>query len=198
MKIITFITCFLIALTAAAQNDLEAFEHYKDSLNDNFRGDKLSPLSEMDKKKFNALNFYDFNPALIVNARFEKSENNDELILKTTTQRKPMYVKYGYLHFEIDGKKQRLTVLQSSVREVGSEYYDYLSVMFTDETTGDGSYEVGRYMGLYAPLPEAVVLNFNHTYNPYCAYSNRYSCPIPPSENFMDVRIEAGVKKGFK
>lgn len=198
MKLFFMGFSFLLGLQLSAQNDLAAFEHYKDSLNNNFRGDKLSPLSDMDKEKFNTLNFYDFNPELIVNARFEKLDKGDELLLKTTTQRKPIYVKYGYLHFEIDGKKQRLTVLQSANREVGSEYYNYLSVMFTDKTTGNGSYKVGRYMGLHAPLSEQLVLNFNHTYNPYCAYSNRYSCPIPPSENFMDVKIEAGVQPGFQ
>ncbi|ARN76614.1 hypothetical protein BST97_00555 [Nonlabens spongiae] len=181
-----------------AQNDKAAFEHFKDSLNQNFHGVQLSPLSPAQKTIFNQLNFYEFNPDFVVEARFERNLKDDTVALKTTTARIPVYEVYGYLHFELNGKKQKLAVLKSSNTAPDDEYADYLSVMFTDETSGKGSYSVGRYMGLHAPLPEKLVLNFNHTYNPYCAYSNRYSCPIPPAENHINVAVEAGVKPGFE
>lgn len=195
------IICILflsLSITAESQNDLKDFIRFKDSLNNNFRGDELSPLTEEQKEIFNELNFFDFNPKLIVKARFERKESDNSILLKTTTKRKPLYQVYGYLYFKIDGKNQRLTVLKSTGMSPDDEYADYLSVMFTDETTGDGSYAVGRYMGLHAPLPENITLNFNHTYNPYCAYGKRFSCPIPPRENHINLRVEAGVKEGFE
>ncbi len=192
-----FILLLVFGLSTA-QNDEAAFEHYKDSLNQNFRGQELSPLSPAQKTIFNKLNFYDFNPDFVVEARFERNLKDDQVSLKTTTRRVPVFEIYGYLHFELDGKKQKLAVLKDAESAPDDEYADYLSVMFTDETSGNGSYSVGRYMGLHAPLPEKLTLNFNHTYNPYCAYSNRYSCPIPPAENHIDVAVEAGVKPGFE
>lgn len=197
MKYALLFLILAVAFTSYSQNDQAAFEHYKDSLNNNFKGDELSPLNNLQKRNFHTLNFYDFNPEMIVDARFKKLANDDMVTLKTTTQRKPVYQIYGYLYFELEGKEQRLAVLKNAGIAPGDKYAKYLSIMFTDETTGNGSYGVGRYMGLYAPLPEKVLLNFNHTYNPYCAYSTRYSCPIPPKENHINVAITAGVQPGF-
>ncbi|MDQ3048969.1 MAG: DUF1684 domain-containing protein, partial [Bacteroidota bacterium] len=55
------------------------------------------------------------------------------------------------------------------------------------------SYGGGRYMDLRIPKGKTITLDFNQAYNPYCAYSTGYSCPIPPKENFLDLKVEAGV-----
>jgi len=64
----------------------------------------------------------------------------------------------------------------------------------TDLTSGDGSYGGGRYLEVDVPTKETMIIDFNLLYNPYCAYSYRWSCPIPPKENDLLIRIEAGVK----
>jgi uncharacterized protein (DUF1684 family) len=74
------------------------------------------------------------------------------------------------------------------------ELKDYLFLPFTDWTSGDGSYGGGRFLDAYIPEGDIILLDFNKAYNPYCAYNSGYSCPIPPKENDLDVRIEAGVK----
>ena len=63
-----------------------------------------------------------------------------------------------------------------------------------DKTNGKESYGGGRYLDLEIPEDKIIILDFNKAYNPYCAYSDRYSCPIPPIENHLDVAINAGFK----
>jgi len=71
-----------------------------------------------------------------------------------------------------------------------------LFLPFTDLTNGTVSYGGGRYIDLKIPEEEdAIVIDFNTAYNPYCAYSPRYSCPIPPEENHLEIEIPVGVKQ---
>ena len=74
------------------------------------------------------------------------------------------------------------------------EYIDYLFLPFTDNSNGEESYTGGRYLDLQIPENDKIILDFNQAYNPYCAYSGRYSCPIPPSENHISFPVLAGVK----
>jgi uncharacterized protein (DUF1684 family) len=66
-----------------------------------------------------------------------------------------------------------------------------MDVYFRDATTGDGSYEVGRYVDVEEDR-DGVIVDFNYAYNPACALSPFYNCPIPPTENRLDVAIRAG------
>ncbi|MFT4770764.1 MAG: hypothetical protein ACI9D1_000789, partial [Cryomorphaceae bacterium] len=73
-------------------------------------------------------------------------------------------------------------------------YENQLFVPFTDASNGFGTYEGGRYLEMELPETDSVLVDFNIVYNPYCAYSDRYSCPVPPRENDLEVRILAGAK----
>jgi hypothetical protein len=187
-----------ISLSLFAQEQEQESIDYRKELSLEYKSGENKVLTEREKKNFGYLNFYDFDPEFVVEARFEPLDNTEELLLETSTTRIASYVKYGYLHFTLKGKKCKLLVLSSPSLKDDPEYYNYLSVYFTDQTNGKGSYKVGRYMELRSPLSEKVVLNFNNTYNPYCAYSKRFSCPIPPVENHLPVKVTAGVKEGFR
>ncbi|OUS13047.1 hypothetical protein A9Q93_09560 [Nonlabens dokdonensis] len=194
-----FLAVFLITSTAAVAQDYKKESiDYRQKLSQEYKSGENNVLTAREKKNFGYLNFYDFDPEFVVEARFEPLDNTEELKLKTSTTRIASYVKYGYLHFTLKGKKCKLLVLSSPSLKDDPEYYNYLSVFFTDETNGDGSYKKGRYMELRSPLSDKVVLNFNNTYNPYCAYSERFSCAVPPKENHLPLPVKAGVKKGFK
>ena len=108
----------------------------------------------------------------------------------------PVYVKYADLYFTLKGEKQKLAVYQSQSLKTDPEYYDYLFLPFTDLTNGDSTYGGGRYIDLRIPEDgvKKITLDFNQAYNPYCAYSGGYSCPVPPAENNLDAAITAGVK----
>jgi uncharacterized protein (DUF1684 family) len=115
--------------------------------------------------------------------------------MKTSTARLPEYIKYGELHFVLDGKECHLNVYQNIdlIKKPGFE--DYLFLPFSDLTSGKESYIGGRYIDLTIPKSSTMILDFNTAYNPYCAYNHIYSCPLVPLENDLNVAIEAGVKK---
>ena len=95
--------------------------------------------------------------------------------------------------FKLKGKKFKLNVYQSQDLSRKPEYADYLFLPFTDNTNGLTTYGGGRYIDLKLPLEKTVTLDFNKAYNPYCAYSKNYSCPIPPASNDLDISIPVGV-----
>ena len=105
-----------------------------------------------------------------------------------------MYDIYGTVSFIIQGKTYQLNVYQSHSLKESKEYADYLFLPFMDLTNGKTTYAGGRYIDLKIPKSNEIVINFHTAYNPYCAYSARYSCPVVPEENFIEVEVNAGVK----
>ena len=73
------------------------------------------------------------------------------------------------------------------------EYEDYLFIPFNDLTNGNETYDGGRYLDLKTTSESTIVIDFNKAYNPYCAYNDKYSCPIPPRENDLPIEIKAGI-----
>ena len=115
--------------------------------------------------------------------------------MKTTTSRLPTYEVFGVATFVLDGKELQLNIYQSHRLRETEEYKDYLFLPFTDLTNGEETYGGGRFIDLEIPKGDYITIDFNKSYNPYCAYNKKYSCPIPPKENDLDVRILAGIKK---
>ena len=101
----------------------------------------------------------------------------------------------GRLVFRLQGRTFKLPVYQNVELSMQPEYVNYLFLPFTDRTNGAETYGGGRYVDLHGPLGQRVTIDLNNAYNPYCAYSDRYSCPIPPTENHLDTEVRAGVKK---
>jgi len=92
----------------------------------------------------------------------------------------------------------KLHVYQSQSLLQSDQYKDYLFIPFTDLTSGNGTYEAGRYIDIKSEeiRGDHVIIDFNKAYNPYCAYvKNVYNCPIPPRENDLPVAILAGEKE---
>lgn len=108
----------------------------------------------------------------------------------TSDGKKKEYRKYGKLHFSIEGKEHVLSIYQSLLNH--PEYHDYRFLPFYDFTTGENSYGGGRYIDLHISKGKTRIIAFNKVYNPYCACSTGYSCPLPPRENTLDISIEAG------
>ena len=115
--------------------------------------------------------------------------------MKTTTNRLPKYEVYGIASFELNGNGYQLNIYQSHRLRETDEYKNYLFLPFNDLTNGDETYGGGRFIDLEIPDNDSIIIDFNKAYNPYCAYNPKYSCPIPPEENDLDVHISAGIKK---
>ena len=101
---------------------------------------------------------------------------------------------YGVFVFQVDGQEQRLTAYSAVPAGTGD---DLLFVPFRDATSGKETYGAGRYLDVSRVDTQEYILDFNMAYNPSCAYSPRYNCPYPPSENHLKIPVEAGEKIPF-
>lgn len=178
-----------------SQFSLTAVEKFQKELNAEYADAKTSPLLPEDLKVFKSLNFYPANEKFYVVAKFIRTENELPFEMKTSTDRKPVYVKYGEAHFSIEGQLLKLNIYRNIELSKKEQYKDYLFLPFSDLTCGHESYIGGKYIDLKIPQGDVIVIDFNTSYNPYCAYSPKYSCPKVPLENDLNIEIRAGVKK---
>ena len=192
-----FVTMFMIACNSQGKRPLMGKTKYQQKLNSSYKDATTSPLKKKDLKKFKGLDFFPVDSSFIVSAKLTKTENAPTFEMATTTDRKPLYKEYGVLNFNLKGKDLKLTIYQSQDDLRDEKYIDYLFLPFTDDTSGDDSYGGGRYMDVMISdinSDNFITLNFNNTYNPYCAYNDKYSCPLTPRKNHLDIEIKAGIK----
>lgn len=193
-NIILFIL-FISALSCAQdKRPLLGDTEYQRKQNADFKDALKSPLTVKDRKTFNGLDFFDFDSTYVVTANFKRTPNETPFEMPTTTDRKPRYVKYGELTFTIKNEACKLNIYQNIELVKQEDYTNHLFLPFIDETNGEESYGGGRYIDATLPKGDTMVINFNEAYNPYCAYNPKYSCPVVPLENALNVRVEAGVK----
>lgn len=197
MRIFLNSVFLLIVSIASSQErfDKAASEAFQDNLNKEFAEAEKSPLTEEDRNHFKSLEFFPIDGKFAVVAALVKSKGEKSFEMKTTTDRTPMYVKYGELHFKLDGKNLKLDVFQNLDLIKRKGFKDHLFLPFSDLTSGNESYIGGRYIDMKIPKGKTVLIDFNQAYNPYCAYNPKYSCPIVPLQNDLMVEIKAGVKK---
>lgn len=199
MKKILFLL-FLLSLISCNSQDkrpLTGKTEYQRKENARFKDASRSPLKKKDLKNFRGLDFYPVDSSYVVMAMLTRTPDEPIFEMATTTERKPLYRQYGILSFTLKGKTLKLHLYQDQDNLRDLRYKDNLFLPFTDDTSGDGSYGGGRYMDVFISQINkdgTVLLNFNNTYNPYCAYNEKYSCPITPRKNHLDIAIEAGVK----
>lgn len=186
----------LVSAQVRAQSDevwLDSLTAYWSRIEAEFRDTAHSPLRAGDRARFHGLERFAPDARYRVQARF-RARQGEPFGMRTTTDRTPQYVAVGVLRFKLLGVKEQLTVYRNIDLSTKPGYEQYLFVPFTDLTNGTETYGGGRYLDLQGPLGEVVELDLNRAYNPYCAYGGRYSCPVPPMENHLDLRVEAGVK----
>ena len=194
--ILTFLFLALINFGFGQEKfDISNVEKFQKELNSEFADAKTSPLTAEDLAIFKSLDFYPINEKFFVTAKFIRTEDEKPFEMKTSTDRKPMYVKYGEAHFEIDGKPFQLNIYQNIELSKKEEYKDYLFLPFSDLTSGKESYIGGKYIDLKTPTTDTIGIDFNTSYNPSCAYNHKYSCPKVPLENDLNIEIKAGIKK---
>lgn len=199
LKHFIILTSLIFAfITAHAQTDSTKIkaeiEDYRAELNKEYSDSATSPLPKEKIANFKGHEFYPVDLKYHIKAKFIRTENEKPFKIQTTGTRTPEYVKYGEAHFELDGKKLVLNLYRNIALSQKEEYKNHLFIPFKDLTSGDETYGGGRYMDSQIPEGKYIFIDFNKAYNPYCAYSSRYSCPIPPKENHLEVEIKAGIK----
>lgn len=199
MKKILFLilTASVLSCNSQKKRALIGETKYQQELNASYKDASKSPLKKKDLKKFKGLDFFKVDSTFIVTADLTLTPEAPVFQMKTTTSRKPLYKSYAIAKFKLKDQDLELTIYQSQDPYKDEKYKDYLFLPFTDLTSGEESYGGGRYMDVMITdiKNNKITLNFNNTYNPYCAYNERYSCPITPRKNHLDIEIKAGVKK---
>jgi len=192
-----FLLLFVFVATMSCAQDKQPIAgetEFQKEMNASYKDATSSPLKEKDRKKFKGLEFFKFDSAYVVKATFKRTPNEEVFKMKTTTDRKPEYMKYGIITFQLQGKSYSLNVYQNQSLINDEAYKDYLFLPFLDDTNGEESYGGGRYIDLRIPEGDTIEIDFNTAYNPYCAYNEKYSCPIVPRENYLALSVKAGVK----
>ncbi|WP_204345583.1 DUF1684 domain-containing protein [Psychroserpens algicola] len=195
MRYILLFVLFVSALSCAQdKRPIAGTTEFQKKINSEYKDATTSPLKDKDRKTFKGLDFFKFDSTYIVKATFKRTPNESVFQMKTTTDRLPEYVKYGEISFELQGETHQLNIYQNQglIKEEG--YEDYLFLPFLDLTNGEESYGGGRYIDMRIPESNELIIDFNTAYNPYCAYNEKYSCPIVPRENYIDLKVKAGVK----
>lgn len=197
-RLILMIGAMALSQLSIAQKEWkEKIEAYRDSVDAAFADPETSILEEDHIADFEGLDYYPIDESWRVEVKIKKLKGKVPLFMKHSRPRlKPNeYRKYALLKFKIDGKKYQLTAYRFGDTSPGEEYANYLFIPFSDYTNGEETYGGGRYIELtMEELKEMKILDFNTAYNPYCAYNHGYSCPIPPQENALNFKVEAGVK----
>jgi uncharacterized protein (DUF1684 family) len=163
-------------------------------MNADFKDASKSPLKAKDLKSFEGLDFFPFDEDFVVKAKLERTPEAEWFKMKTTTDRLSKERVYGILSFQLKGKPFTLKVYQGEENMNTEGLEDYLFLPFLDETNGETTYGGGRYIDLRIPKGDSMEIDFNRAYNPYCVYNDKYSCPIVPRDNYIDLKVEAGLK----
>ncbi len=189
------IVLLLISCGSQTQNkEIADIQKFQRELNTEYKNPKSTPLRGDNFTNFKEHPFFPINMKYKVSAKLIKTENAEPFEFPTSSGKTKTYQEYGKAHFILDGKELTLTLYQSLALSKQKGYEDYLFLPFRDATNEIETYGGGKYMDLKIPTDNNIILDFNKSYHPLCAYNAYdYSCPIVPQENFLPVRIEAGV-----
>ncbi|MDR9380776.1 MAG: DUF1684 domain-containing protein [Natronomonas sp.] len=174
----------------------EELESYRERKDEQFETPHSSPLGPDGRREFDGLDYFEPDSDYRVEATVELDESDETVTMATSTDGEQLYERVARLHFEIPDQRgepteQTLVGYRRVDQDDGS-----LFVPFRDKTTGQQTYPGGRYIELHyqGTLEDGFTftLDFNLAYNPFCAFTEAYECPLPPQENWLEIAIPAG------
>ena len=198
MKTFIQLALIIIFFSCSAGNkrsDTLEIQKFQKELNAEYQNPKETPLRGENFKNFTVHPFFPIDLKYRVTANFSKIENSPYFEFPTSSGKAKIYKAYGKATFNLDGESHTLIIYQSQDLIKQEEYKDHLFLPFHDLTNTDETYGGGKYIDLKIPNSNKIIVDFNLSYQPYCAYNAYdYSCPIVPKENSLPIKIEAGVK----
>lgn len=188
MKQLLFVFFLLTAQSISAQQYTTELEAERVRNNEEMRNEVLDSSERL---HFEGICYFPIDTNYIVPASFTRKKGK-KFIMPMTKARTVFYRQYGVLTFRIHDTLCELAVYENLDLKKNKHYKNYLFLPFRDGTTAISTYGGGRYLDLRIPEDGIWMIDFNKAYHPYCVYSSRYSCPIPPSENTVVPFITAG------
>lgn len=184
----------IISFAQKASKEKLEVEKFQKALNKEYLDPKETPLRGDHFTNFKAHPFFPVDLKYRVTAKLVKTENAEPFGLPTSSGKTKPYREYGKATFTLEGKSYTLTLYQSLDLIKQAKYRNYLFLPFRDLTNEKETYGGGKYLDLTIPKGNLIVLDFNKSYHPYCAYNAYdYNCPVVPEENRLPVEIRAGV-----
>jgi uncharacterized protein (DUF1684 family) len=166
-----------------------ALLRFRKEKDDYFRDDYGAPLPHEDRQSFGGLKYFDPDPSLRFKVNLKRYQDPEALVLATSKGTRQLFNRLGHFDLTVGGNNIRLQAYQPAERDDPN-----LFIPFRDGTSGKESYGAARYLDLEVEHDDEYALDFNYAYNPYCAYSEDYVCPLPPQENWLTVPMRAGEK----
>jgi len=191
LLVVGFCCTLLLASPASAQTYTDSIREFRKKQVEGLLAEARSPIKASQVKD---LQFYEPDPNYRVPAHFTPTPSTKPFMVPTHSGKLKPFREYGTLSFYLSGKNFVLHVYQSADLLHNASQTAYLFLPFNDDTNNETTYGGGRYIDLTTDdvAQPNMVLDFNKSYNPYCAYAEGYSCPIPPQENKLHVAIKAG------
>ena len=162
--------------------EIERVRAAKDSL---FRDGEGSPLTAADRDDFDGLSYFPVDLQLRMVGDMHRYGRQRRVLIPTTADTLVPMVRFGRLVLRFGGNPFWLEVY-------GNPETRDLSVFFTDATNGSTTYAGGRYAPVRDLGSGSYLIDFNESYNPYCAYNPAYICPLPPPQNRLIFGVAAG------
>jgi uncharacterized protein (DUF1684 family) len=152
-------------------------------------GVRVRDLNNPHRLNFQGLTYFPVSSAWVFNARFEPYQPAHHIRITNILGMEEDDESPGAVVFVMDGRQWRLdTVLE----EPGDTQ---LFIMFADATSGHETYGAGRFLYIPLPVNGTAVVDFNTAFNPPCALNDFATCPLPPSQNRLKLKVTAGEKK---
>lgn len=193
MIILLFISCDKeVPQTPEMKEYVEKLLKERAEKDSTFKSEPHSPFNRDTTIEFENLKYYEPNTAFIFKSKLHYNDKPDSVVIMGTKGEARAVIVLGYVELNYMNKIYKVNVYRGFAK-TGEAYH---SIWFTDRTTGKETYGVGRYLDIELNEDKDFVyeIDFNRAYNPYCAYSALYTCPIPREEDFIDISIEAGEK----
>lgn len=184
--------CFF-SLNGIAQSYKSSIEAHRTKYKADFLAEARSPLQAEDLKN---LHFYEADSNYSINAAVQILTGEKIFKMPTYDGTSKEFIRYAQLTFTLKGKALKLTLYKNIALAINPAYKNLLFLPFTDQTNNKETYGGGRYIDLNSNdiKNKRITIDFNKAYNPYCAYSDGYRCPVPPEENDLPIAIAAGEK----
>ena len=194
LNILLLFALFIACKSQVPVNEsfISEVQEYRDTQIKNLTAND-SPLTAAAAK---GLAFFEANEQFKLLAKIDILKPDETIQISTYSGKQQEFIEYATLTFDVGGKPYTLTAHKNIKSMRLPMYRNKLFLMFMDLTTGESTYGGGRY--IYIDESEIadghITLDFNKAFNPYCAYSDGFNCPIPPPENNLNLAILAGEK----
>jgi uncharacterized protein len=187
------ILCIFSLTLISCHSYKTSLANHRKTYKEKFVSDPRSPLKAEDLKD---LDFYAPNTSWKLQCSCELAKNAKPFELPTYSGITRTYILHSLATCDYKGKPIQFEIYKNINQPINPLYKDNLFLPFKDITNGETTYGGGRYINLYTYdiIEGKIEIDLNKAYNPWCAYSSGYNCPIPPRANHLDLPVDAGEK----